>query len=540
MTKTRRKLLIFSPYSGIWQHQLQQTQFMTKYDFSAYDISVVSCGGLLNRHCAVYESFGYKYNQKEQDQICRKCINSSRLTTASLKVEETKLGDFLTDEEKSNRIEILDSIKTSELGNFSFAGLEIARLTAFETFIKYKKTDFQLSKEEEQHWRNGIYQGLVVQIAAERIIDAVQPDLVLAYSPQYAATSVFAEICQLNGVPLYFLEGSIHLGERYKALHLWNWERHGLVDPAIELYEQTVCTIQNKSETKRISEHLKITEQARSFGAYSQKKSRKYDLFSDFKIADGKKVVLCALSSTDEIYSGFVIGKIPLERYRGRVFHTQYEWIKETIRIAEKYNDIFFIIRIHPRMVSNKREDFDSPEVNKWRDLLAVLPENMAVDYPEDKRSISNYFAQIDLLITGWSSTAIDAMAVGVPAISCDESLSWFPKRVVYACKSVTDYELTILMKLKNGKNPGNRKLAFDWLGFRLLNGTISVSGRLIDRLKLNNWRLIELFYAFATKYLFGLLVRLELALIPKKKEKIPYPVQQVLDGDETSLFHSR
>lgn len=512
---------------------------MTKYDFSAYDISVVSCGGLLNRHCAVYESFGDKYNQKEQDRICRKCINSSRLTTAALKVEEAKLSDFLTDEEKSNRTEILKAIEISELRSFSFAGLEIARLTAFETFIKYKKTDFQLTREEEQHWRNGIYQGLVVQIAAERIIDSFQPDLVLAYSPQYAATSVFAEICKLKGVPLYFLEGSIHLGERYKALHLWNWHRHGLVDPAIELYDRTALTFQSKSQIKRISEHLKITEQARSFGAYSQKKSRKYDLFSDFRIANGKKVVLCALSSTDEIYSGFVIGKIPLDRYRGRVFRNQYEWIKATISIAAKYNDIFFIIRIHPRMVSNKREDFDSPEVNKWRDLLAILPENVAVDYPEDMRSISNYFAQIDLLITGWSSTAIDAMAVGVPAMSCDESLSWFPKRVIYACKSVTDYELTILKKLKKGKNSDNRTLAFDWLGFRLLNGTIPVSSRLIDRLKLNNWRLSELGYAFATKYLSGLLVKLELALIPKKKEKIPYPVQQVLDGNETSLFHS-
>ena len=51
----RKKIILFSPYSGIWAHQLQQIQLFRKYDFTDCDIMTVSCGALLNRHCAVFE-----------------------------------------------------------------------------------------------------------------------------------------------------------------------------------------------------------------------------------------------------------------------------------------------------------------------------------------------------------------------------------------------------------------------------------------------------------------------------------------------------
>jgi hypothetical protein len=533
----KTKILVFSPYSGIWQHQLQQTQLLKKYNFSEYELVIVGCGGLLNRHCAVYESFGREFDQEKQDNLCKKCSKSSHLTSAALNVKEINLINYITNEEISEMLKEVESILESKISNYQFGGLDIARLTAFETFIKYKKTDFLLNSNEQQHWRNGIYQGLVVQLVSERIIESIRPDLVLTYSPQYAAASVFAAVCDTKSIPVYFMEGSIHLGERYEALQFWHWETHGLIDPSIDSFKQNSNNPATDSDLTRVNEHLEITERSRSFGAYSAKKQKKYDVFSDFRIPKEMKVVLCTLSSTDEIFSGYVIGKIPKSHYEGTVFRNQFDWVHETIELAKKHQEIFFIIRLHPRMAPNRRENVTSPEVQKWRQLFAILPRNIAVDYPEDRRSVSNYFDQIDLLITGWSSTAIDAMSKGIPALSFDAAVSWFPPEVVFACRNKREYEVALLEMLKEGRSDKYRQLAYSWLNYRLIRGTILVPGRFIDRIHLNNIEIVEKIYAFLTKYLFILIARFELVILPRKKQALPQRLRKLLNSESSSLY---
>jgi hypothetical protein len=532
----RKRIIVFSPYSGIWAHQLQQTQLFRKYNFTEFDIITVSCGALLNRHCAVFESFGNGFDQKKQDQICKKCRISSGMTSTALNVFDVQLSDYLSSQERGDQLNISKKISSEKLVDFKVNGYEIGRLSAFETLIKYKKTDFLLDPEQEQYWRNGIYQGLVTLLSGERIIEKYQPDLVLAYSPQYAAGSVFAEVCRVKSIPVYFLEGSIHLSERYKAMHIWSWDHYGLVDPAIGKFKVEPDFLMSKSKRRRVTKHLMITEKSKSFAAYSTGKKKKQNIRSEFKIPIEKKIVLCALSSTDEIFSGYVIGKIASTLYEGNVFQNQFDWICETIELAKIHQEIFFIIRLHPRMASNRRENITSPDVEKWRELLSVLPKNVIVDYPEDKRSVSNYFDQIDLLVTGWSSTAIDAMSKGVPALSYDAAVSWFPQVVVFACTSKQEYRSTLLRKLDEGRSERNRQLAFDWLNYRLINGTVEVQGRVIDRLHLSNFKIVEKIYSFVTKYMFKSLARFELFMLPRKKHPLPLEVGNLLSGKNSSL----
>ena len=533
----RKKIIVFSPYSGIWAHQLQQIQLFQKYDFTEFEIIMISCGGLLNRNCAVFDSFGEEFDQKKQDQLCKKCQVSSNMSSTTLNVVDVKLSDYLTSQERTDHLKIAKTISFADLVNLEVDGYKIGRLTAFETLIKYKKTDFLLNHREEQYWRNGIYQGLVTQLASKRIVDKFQPDLVLVYSPQYAAGSVFGEVCQVNSIPVYFLEGSVHLSERYKALHVWNWNHHGLLDPAIGTFKGANNVCISRSERRRIRKHLLITEQSKSFAAYSTKKKKYFDVFLEFKIPEDKKIVLCALSSTDEIFSGCIIGKIPMSHFEGKVFQTQFDWIHETIELAKEHEEIFFIIRLHPRMASNKRENITSPEIEKWRELLAVLPKNVGVDYPENNRSVSNYFDQIDLLITGWSSTAIDAMSRGVPALSYDAEVAWFPKEVVHACRSREEYKSALLEKLSSRHSEKNRELAIAWLNHRLIKGTIPVQGRLIDRFHLSNIQMVEKLYAFMTKYMFNTIARFELFILPRKKQALPVALSKLLNGEKSSLF---
>jgi hypothetical protein len=535
-----KRILVFMPYSGIWPMQLQTFQLLRNLPKAKYDIFTVSCGKALNRNCAVYESYGQPSQEKIKESLCDKCRKSSLLVNRKLETANLVLNDYVSDTEKEQFSSLIANLDADSLIDFEYEGYEIGRLTSYETLIKFKKIDLKLSPQEETYWKSGIYQGLNTLQAARKILAAQKPDLALIYSPQYVAGSVFASTCKEFEVPVYFMEGSVHLAERYKAMHVWDWEKHGLVDPAIDEYRYVTSESISIADSARMRNHLEVTEKSKSFASYSVSKKSKFNIWKEFNIPTTSKIALCSLSSHDEIYSGYMLGKIPKEKYAGRVFGSQFDWIKHTIEIAPKHPNVFFIVRLHPRMWVNRREKVIANEYSKWKLMLKNMPLNMAADFPEDRRSIANYFDSIDLLITGWSSTAIDAMAKGVPTLTYDQAVSWFPTEVVSGAKSKAEYENLILMKLNESSNDENIEKAMSWLAFRLIRGTIKIPGRIIDRLNLNNIRTIEKLYNFFVRYAFLLISRCDSSSLFTSNTDDCACLEEIMDLKFSNVFESR
>ena len=534
-----KKILVFMPYSGIWPMQLQTFQLLRNLPKAKYDVLTVSCGKALNRNCAVYESYGQPGQDRIKESLCDKCRKSSLLVTRKLESANLVLNDFVSDTEKERFSSLIAQLNAETLIDFEYEGYDIGRLTSYETLIKFKKIDLKLSPQEESYWKNGIYQGLTTLHAARKILAEHKPDLVLIYSPQYVAGSVFASTSKAFEVPVYFLEGSVHLAERYKAMHVWDWETHGLVDPAIEAFDLMDKIDFNANDIKRVLKHLKATEKSKSFGAYSVAKKKNFDIRTEFALKDKTKIVLCALSSHDEIYSGNVLGKIPNEKHAESLFTNQFEWIKYTIAFAAKNPEIHFIIRVHPRLWKNKREQIIAGEYSQWQMILERLPSNVTADFPEDKRSIANYYDSINLLITGWSSTALDAMVKGVPTLTYVQTISWFPYKLVTRAKSLSDYDYQVKRKInENVKEQMNAK-ALSWLSLRLIKGTVKVPGRIIDQLKLNNILFFEKLYNFGVRYVFNLVSQLDTNILSRSDKSFDHRFESLLEARETSLFES-
>ena len=535
-----KRVLVFMPYSGIWPMQLQTFQLLRNLPKAKYDVFTVSCGKALNRNCAVYESYGQPSQEKIKESLCDKCRKSSLLVNRKLESENLVLNHFVSDTEKERFSRLIAQLDAENLIDFKFEGYEIGRLTSYETLIKFKKIDLNLSPQEESYWKSGIYQGLNTLHAARKILAAHKPDLALIYSPQYVAGSVFASTCKEFKVPVYFLEGSVHLSERYKAMHVWDWEKHGLVDPAIDEFRYVASEPLRNTDAARIRNHLELTEKSKSFAAYSISKKRKFNIWKEFNIPTTSRIVLCALSSHDEIYSGYMLGKIPEAKYLGRVFESQFEWIKHTIKIASKHPDVFFIVRLHPRMWANKREKVVADVYSKWKLMLEDMPTNMAADFPEHRRSIANYFDTIDLLVTGWSSTAIDAMAKGIPTLAYDQAVSWFPNEVVTGVNNKDEYENLVIQKLDEGIRKENIERAKSWLAFRLIRGTIKIPGRVIDRLNINNIHTIEKIYNFCVRYTFIPISRLDSSSLFTSKKNESACLEEMLDLNLNHVFENR
>ena len=478
----RKEVMFFSPYSGIWPHSVSEHQLARNIDKRRFKLSIVNCGGVLDQHCAVMESKKiYKPSRtNETKKVCSECVKCAAEVGNDVFDYQIYLADRISSKEVDEIETFVNKTVKNDFLNLVVDGIEIGRLTAYETLIKFKKTSIELSDYEFAHWKTSLFQGLITLRTAKRIIDERMPSKILIYSPQYSSGSVFAEYARLRGIQTYFVEGSSNIAERYSAVRIWDWEKHGLVNPALS--SSSLLPVANDEEMGRVLAHINEIAVARSFSVYSPKRSKHLNIREHFKIHDHQRVLIAAISSYDESYSAYILGRFPLSKYQGCVFRDQFDWISQLIGWAEKNSKYHVIIRLHPRDLPTRRENMVSEQSQIWRELLKCVPKNVSVDYPEDKISIFDYYDQVDAYTTGWSSTALEAMANGIPAVTYDSGMPSYPQSIHISGSSKEEYFQNLEVALTSGRNDTNRINAMNWWAYVFAKGTVRLPGRLQER----------------------------------------------------------
>jgi hypothetical protein len=500
--KPKRKVVVFSPYSGIWPHALTEWQLVKQLSDESFEISVINCGGVLSAHCAVMESYRLNVHEsrEKKSKICRSCIACAAQLNKNPYQKQFIMKDYISDEELVEFQIFVGLQKAESFPNLIYDGLPIGMLTAYETLIKYKKTSLNLNPDELEHWRTSLFQGLVVDKCTRRILEITKPDTVVIYSPQYAAGSVLAAIAAEMGVSVYFIEGSSNIAERYRALRVWSWQHHGLVNPALDYDHQR--NEPDEDDVVRVEMHFKEIEKAESFSVYSPRSTGKFDPRNHFGINKKGKILLAALSSYDEAYSAYVIGGFPKLKYQGTVFSSQFEWIEHTIGWFREHPEKFLIIRLHPRDFPNQRENLVSEQTVIWSNLLKDLPINVFVDYPKDGIALHDYFSHIDAFTTGWSSTALEALYFGIPVVTYDSGMPSYPTSIHLSGNTKKMYFENIEFGLSSGKNLSHRLDVISWLAYSFCKGTIRVQGRNLEWFRFGSARMVGLILKFVNRYL--------------------------------------
>ena len=151
----------------------------------------------------------------------------------------------------------------------------------------------------------------------------------------------------------------------------------------------------------------------------------------------------------------------------------------------KKRPDLRLIVRLHPRDLPNKRDSVLSEQHAKWMGLLATLPTNVVLNHPDQKVSFQEVCFVSDVVVTGWSSTAIEAMLLGKPVVTYDESLPGFPKDIHLTGRSKEEYFKNLEASLFNAPSQSHVEVANRWLTHFLVRGSIQLSGGLFANLRI-------------------------------------------------------
>jgi hypothetical protein len=497
-----KKILVFSPFAGIWTHANLEHQLMNQFPNDEFSVQYVRCRNLFQSHCTVMESFRMPLDasKERRESICKRCrgaasdISETRSKNRKSSAPDIYIDDFISETEKLRAVKDVEGLhQTTDILDFSPLNaitLEDSSFVAYEALLKFKKVSLDFTADEIPYLRNSLSNSYLCAIAAQNLFKEVNADILFIYSPQYAINNAFAFVAKQNGLSTYFIEGSSNQSESGSSIRIWNWDRHKLVNPAVMSWQHRGLFCRSSEDEARTARHFESIESGASF-SYSSKNKLSSNFRTNFGIPNEHKVWLMALSSFDEAYAAFAIGAFPDEKFKSAVFSDQFEWVKETILWfkSQAPKQTSLVIRMHPRDFPNYREKYQSEQAQIWEKILHNLPANTYIDHPRDNIPIKGYFPDIAALLTGWSSTAIDAMLNGVPVVTYDANLPSFPKDIHISGFTRHAYFENLKSLSTTRDSDFIAEAAQDWLAFNYSLGTVRLTGRLQDRSNLQNLR---------------------------------------------------
>lgn len=502
------KALFYSLHAAIWRHAAVENRLVSELTKRGCETVYVTCGGTFPEHCTSYsaEGVGLEAPRKAKDRICQTCRCNARLLAAGNKARHLNLRDFVSEEDEHCIDTLMSTVVRENYMRFQHLDVDVGRITSYECFLLYKKMSEKLSEEEWTYYRVYLRNALQSLLGFAKIFAEERPDIVFFYSPQYGVNGVCAQYAAIHGARTYFIEGSASNAERYTALRVWDWEEHGLMNPALKHWPSVRNRI-GTEDVRRVTGHFCELFDARSYAVYSAPAAGALNLRSRFQVPPAAKVLLATLSSFDEAYAAFVIGKFPSRKVHSPVYANQFEWIKDTIARLAGRKDICLIIRIHPRDYPNKRDSRQSEQAALWEGMFAQLPKNVRVNWPQDGVSLYDMLDQVDAVVTGWSATGTEAMVFGVPVVTYDRYLPSYPSDIHFSGETVEEYFENIDRAIKTSEE----KIAFE--GYRWLAASFSMGTVKLDPLNEQPQKILK-------SKLLPRFIEKRIRLIIEKKEK--------------------
>jgi hypothetical protein len=138
-------------------------------------------------------------------------------------------------------------------------------------------------------------------------------------------------------------------------------------------------------------------------------------------------------------------------------------------------DDLFLIVRVHPRDYPNKRDPLQSEQAALWEKMFESRPGNVAINWPQDKIALYPLFGQVDAVLTGWSATGTEALGFGIPVVTYDRLLPSYPSDVHFTGESEAEYYANIEKALATGHGEQHMRHGLRWLAASFSMGTVRV-----------------------------------------------------------------
>lgn len=473
------KIAIFAPFAAVWPNSRGEVELAENLVREGHEILFLRCDKDFEDFCISMASQGLSEISTAEDKldVCKMCIRTKNFIEKYMGFPSVNFYK----EVNSHVLDLLENeigrVSSTNWMKYSYEGLALGRIAAYEFFIRHKLTTYEIPISL---WNNYLFQlrnTLLTYISAVDFFKNYPRekegaiDRVIVSNSYYSSNRVFSIVAELNGTEAFTIDPAGYIYETsasYDVQKALNYE-YPVNSKAWVRFSKVPLSIHELRSAGKYVNHL---ISARSFWTYSSPINeggfRSFPEFLD--IPKGAKVLLLAMSSADEIFAQELIDGISETNLKqsNSLFASQLEWIQFVVENIKNRDDIYLVIRPHPREFPNKRENRKSSQGSLISDWLtnSSLPPNVLINWPDQKISLYQFLPRVERLLIAWSSVAIEFGIFGKPVISYVNPYMTLPGEMVSVATSKDEYVEMIIKEIKPADSLVRSKAAFRWLNF--------------------------------------------------------------------------
>jgi hypothetical protein len=475
------KALFFSPFANIWEHSFPESLVADGLQKQGVEVITVRCDRLFQDFCIAMSASGLNATDKlsKRKQVCAACIKRRNFIDQSFNFDSLILEGYLSEEDYEAVSELVENTTLNNWTTQLLHGIPIGKYAAYEFLLNYKVLGTDIPSELFPVYLIQLKNSSLSLLAAEKIIEETKPDRVITYNRLYGINHGFLAVAERQGIPTYSLQGGghvIHRGETITMFRDSQTQFQVLSSPNWENYKKIPL---GESDINIVSTHLAGLREASSAFAYSSEyEARNPDeLRIRLGIPDTAQVLLIPMSSEDELNAAELSDLLPDRSLRPNVFGDQFEWLRFIFTFARSQPDLKFILRLHPRMYPNKRENVTAPVLKKVLALIQDAPSNIIINYPTDDISLYDLMQIVDVTLGYRSTVGVELAAYGIPVVApANRDFYSYPDDIQRVGFTQEEYVSQIHIALSEGWSLENIRSAYRWLSFLFTRMSVDFS----------------------------------------------------------------
>ena len=480
MSRSLKRILWFSPTAGLWPSAELENDLANAWQDAGHQVTVIRCGGILNSYCAVMYAEGIpaSASAKRKEVACQECrFNSFLLDLPDNSLYDTLLLDnFVTSQAQSGARNVVRSLSKSNWSDLHRGGIPLGRYTSYLTLLDHKVLSPAAHEESWQEYLLDLYNSVVLLDSLPDIFEKTQPDLVAVYNPLYPLNRVFVEYAKKLGIPMVNIASGSYIPDRYSSIALYSELYSSQTVRDSKNIQDSLCTPLSTAEITGVTRQVSHLMLGVDPWVYSTAPSV---LTTDqIRLKLGLRplapVVVALVGSPDETRSSALVDNV-YERTQAEL-STVIEFVEQVVIVARSMPDIDFVVRLHPRLSSDKRVKIDSPDLVNILQILRQRPSNVHVN--EAVGGISLYdTARIASAGLNQSSTSgLEFLVLGIPVVQYDPPrINAYPPEFGVQVKRLDQAELqaAIHSVLATGWSLENSRSAYRWFAVTLMRSVI-------------------------------------------------------------------
>lgn len=475
------KVILFSPFSNIWEHSFPEALVAEGLTERGASVLAVRCNGMLVSHCVAMSAAGVTAESplKVRQQVCTACIKRRNLLDEAMPFGSVILDELVRVDDREQAAAARAAVTLDNWTEFELEGVPLGRHAAYEFLLDNKILGTDIPNNLWPQYLNKLEQAVLTFLAGRRLLESERPDRVLVYNRLYAVNHAFCEAARTLGIPSYTLQGGGHVVRRGETMTMFRDTQS--LDEVFRTEAWTSYRSQpvGESEVSLVSEHFAGLLEANSAFAYSSafEASQPVELRKRFDVPAGAPVLLVPLSSEDEINAARLADVLPATSDITSLFPDQFAWIAFLFEFARARPELRLIIRLHPRMFPNKRENVLSPVVAELMTLLDTRPANVSLNLPTDTVSMYDLMQIVDVLLNFRSSAGAELSAFGIPVVvPANRDFFTYPTELNLTGTTKDDYVAKIDQALQTGWSIDQTRMAFRWFAFLFSRVAVDLS----------------------------------------------------------------